>query len=122
VVCMFPTQTMLSTKIDHLVDLINASTGWDYSNEEAAAQSLRTVNLLRAFNVKHGINPEVERPSQRYGSVPVDGPSQGRDVMLVWDDTLDRYYNLMGWDRTTGKPHRDTLAELGLTDIIKDLY
>jgi len=122
VLCMFPTQTMLSTKIDHLVELMNAATGWDYSNEEATAQSLRAVNLLRAFNVRHGVTPEVERPSKRYGSVPVDGPTQGRDVMQIWDETLDRYYHLMGWDRTTGKPRPDTLLKLGLNDVIKDLY
>ena len=122
VVCMFPTQTMTSMKIDHLVELINAATGWDYSGDEAAAQSLRVVNLLRAFNVRHGITPEVERPSVRYGSVPADGPSKGRDVMQVWDETLDRYYNLMGWDRVTGRPRQETLQKLGLGDVVRDLY
>ncbi len=122
VMCMFPTQTMLSRNIEQLVELIRAATGWDYTDEEGYNQSLRTVNLLRAFNVRHGISTEIERPSSRYGSVPVDGPTQGKDVMLIWDETLDRYYNLMGWDRKTGKPYQDTLLKLGLNDVVGDLY
>jgi aldehyde:ferredoxin oxidoreductase len=122
VVCMFPTRTMVSTDIDHLVEMIKATTGWDYTNEEALNMSLRVVNILRAFNLRHGITPKVERPSTRYGSVPVDGPAIGRDVKQIWDETLNHYYKLMGWDRLTGKPWPETLRGLGLSDIIKDLY
>lgn len=122
VVCMFPTRTMSSTGIDHLVEVLNAVTGWNYTSKEAFTMSLRVVNLLRAFNLRHGITPEVERPSPKYGSIPVDGPAVGRDVMRVWDETLNNYYRLMGWDRLTGKPKQATLRKLGLDEIIKDLY
>ncbi|GAB6173972.1 aldehyde ferredoxin oxidoreductase family protein [Paradesulfitobacterium aromaticivorans] len=122
VVCMFPTRTMTSAGVDHLVEMLKATTGWDYTTEEAFTMSLRVVNLLRAFNIRHGITPDFEYPSPRYGSVPVDGPAIGKDVMKIWDETLDHYYKLMGWDRLTGRPRPDTLQELGLDDIIKDLY
>lgn len=122
VVCMFPTRTMSSAGVDHLVEVLNAATGWDYTSEEACIMSLRVVNLLRSFNLRHGITPEVERPSPKYCSIPVNGPAVGRDVMRVWDETLDNYYRLMGWERLTGKPEPVTLRKLGLDEIIYDLY
>ena len=60
VVCMFPTRTMTSAGVDHLVEMLNATTGWDYTSEEAFTMSLRVVNLLRAFNLRHGITSDVE--------------------------------------------------------------
>jgi len=64
---------------------------------------------------------EDETPSKRYGSVPVDGPAQGKDVMEQWAWMAHNYYKLMGWDANTGKPLPETLEKLGLEEIIKDL-
>ncbi len=122
VVCMFPTRTMISTNINHLTELISAATGWDYTVDEAFNQALRTVNTLRAFNIMHGIGPEQEYPSKRYASVPVDGPIAGKNIMDIWEETLDKYYELMGWNRKTGKPNINTLLQLGLDHIVADLY
>lgn len=121
VVCMFPTMTMLHDDVSHLVEILNAVTGWDYTSDEAFKMSLRVVNLLRAFNIRHGIGPELEKPSQRYGSTPMDGPMVGRSVLGIWDETLERYYQKMGWDRQTGKPMPETLRSLGLESVIRDL-
>jgi aldehyde:ferredoxin oxidoreductase len=121
VTCMFPTMTMTDTKVDHLVELLNAATGWDFSVEEARQVGLRIANLLRVFNLRHGIGPEVEEPSLRYGSAPVDGPIQGKSIMPAWQALLDEYYRLMGWDRSTGYPLPDTLKGLGLEGLLADL-
>jgi aldehyde:ferredoxin oxidoreductase len=32
---------------------------------------------------------------------------------------LNKYYQLMGWDRKTGKPLPETIKELGIEDIAK---
>ena len=121
VTCMFPTMTMTDTKVDHLVALLNAATGWDFSGEEAEQLGLRITNLLRVFNLKQGIGPDVEMPSLRYGSAPVDGPVQGKSIMPSWPALLNEYYKCMGWDMTTGHPHPDTLKSLGLGNCITDL-
>ena len=34
--------------------------------------------LLRTFNLRCGITPDLERPSKRYGSIPTDGPAKGQ--------------------------------------------
>jgi aldehyde:ferredoxin oxidoreductase len=64
---------------------------------------------------------EDERPSTRYGSIPVDGPAQGKNIMEKWAWMLENYYRLMGWHPATGKPLPQTLEKLDLGELIKDL-
>ena len=64
---------------------------------------------------------EDEKPSKRYGSIPVDGPAQGKNIMGKWPWMVENYYRLMGWDPKTGKPLQETLEKLGLKELIKDL-
>jgi len=120
VVCMFPTMMMTSNDASHLVDLLNAATGWDFTNEEAGAHGLRIANLLRVFNLRQGIGPEVEMPSARYGSAPVDGPVAGKSIMPVWNQLREHYYRQMGWDLQSGIPFIDTLRAVRLEDIVPD--
>lgn len=108
--CRFCTRT----EVSFLADLLSAATGWDFSKDEVIAVGRRTANLLRVFNVRHGITAEVDRPSARYGSIPVDGAAKGRDVGTVFDRMRARYYELLGWDPSTGKPLPETLRALGL--------
>lgn len=56
-----------------------------------------------------GIPAEMDAPSPRYGSTPVDGPAKGNSIMVYWNELRANYYELMGWDRETGKPLPDTL-------------
>ena len=71
--CMFTTRTLLET----MCRALNAATGWNFTKEEAKRMGRRTAALFRAFDLRCGLGPELERPSQRYGSTPVDGPAKG---------------------------------------------
>jgi aldehyde:ferredoxin oxidoreductase len=104
-----------------VLECLNAVTGWNWTLEDAFTVGRRIINLLRVFNFKHGLKAEDERPSKRYGSIPVDGPSQGRNIMEKWPWMVENYYKLMGWDPKTGKPLPETLEKLGLKELIKDL-
>ena len=99
----------------------NAVTGWNWTLDDAFTAGLRIVNLLRVFNFNHGMKAEDERPSTRYGSIPAGGPAQGKNIMEKWDMMVKNYYELMGWDSETGKPLPETLKNLGLENVIKDL-
>lgn len=122
VMCQAATMTYMASQIDHVVGMLNAVTGWDMTSEKAKQMGLRTVNLLRAFNIRHGITPDLEEPSVRWSSVPVDGPVKGKSIMPHWEKMLDEYYELMGWDRASGKPLPDTLRNLGLETVIADIW
>ena len=80
----------------------------------------KAVNLARVFNLRHGISAELDAPSKRYGSTPLDGVAAGRSIMPHWDKMLENYYSLMGWDEK-GKPLPHTLRRLGLESIIPHL-
>ncbi len=118
VTCRFQTATAL----DLLCHAINAATGWDIDFEEAMVVGRRAVNLARAYNLLSGIGAELDAPSMRYGSTPLDGVAAGRDIMPHWDKMLRNYYNLMGWDEATGKPLPQTLIGLDLDFVVPRLW
>jgi aldehyde:ferredoxin oxidoreductase len=105
-----------------LVEALNAMTGWDFTVKEAQDVGLRVANLMRAFNLQHGVGVDLEQPSPRWSSTPVDGPAKGISIASHWDGMLDNYYRLMGWDRQTGKPLPATLSALGLDSVVADLW
>lgn len=114
--CAFCTQG--GVKI--LSEMVSAATGWDFTMAEGLKVGFRVANLLRVFNLRHGIPAEMDAPSPRYGSVTTDGPHAGKDISPHWKEMLSNYYGLMGWD-TTGKPLPETLENLGLGHITKDI-
>jgi aldehyde:ferredoxin oxidoreductase len=115
-VCRFCTSDFNLT-----LECLNAITGWDFTISEAMDVGRRTINQLRVFNFRHGLKKEIEAPSVRYGSTPVDGPAKGIGVMSHWELIRTNYYQRMGWDPETGKPLPETLKKLGLADLVKDL-
>lgn len=115
-VCRFCAPNALLT-----VECLNAVTGWNLSIPEAMNIGRRIINQLRLFNFRHGLTADLETPSMRYGSTPVDGPCQGKAIRPNWELMKRNYYNLMGWDGKTGKPRPETLRTLGLEELIKDL-
>ncbi len=112
--------TLVETKV--LAEAVRAATGWDFDEDEAEAVGLRILNLTRVYNFKCGHRRELEAPSPRYGSEPVDGPAEGKSIIPVLDEMLDSYYEQMGWDKETGKPLPDTLRRLGLEHTIQDIW
>jgi aldehyde:ferredoxin oxidoreductase len=108
--------------MEYLAEIVKAVAGWDFTGEEASKLGYRVVNLLRTFNIRHGLTADLDMPSIRYGSAPIDGPFQGITIEPVWEKALKYYYESMGWDVETGKPLPQTLTNLGLPHLIKDIW
>jgi aldehyde:ferredoxin oxidoreductase len=104
-----------------MVDCVSAVTGWDFSVSEAMDVGRRTINQFRVFNFRHGLRKEMEAPSVRYGSAPVDGPVKGVAIMPHWETIRRNYYKHMGWDPESGRPLPETLERLGLGHLVQDL-
>ncbi|MDD5492695.1 MAG: aldehyde ferredoxin oxidoreductase C-terminal domain-containing protein [bacterium] len=117
VTCRFNT----NTNLELLSQAVNAATGWNINISDAMIIGKRAVNLARIFNLRHGIKAELDAPSIRYGSTPLDGLVAGRGILPHWDKMLRTYYRMMGWDENTGKPLPETLINLGLDDVIAKL-
>ena len=112
---------MCAQDLQLTVDTLNAATGWDFDIWEAIDVGFRIINQLRVFNFRHGLTKDIEAPSVRYGSSPVDGPAEGKFIMPYWESLRSNYYQNMGWDPDTGKPRLETLERLGLAHIFPDL-
>jgi len=117
-ICIFTTRT----RLENVCRALSAATGWFYTVDEAIRFGRRTAAINRAVSLRCGITPEVERPSKRYGSTPVDGPAKGQAIMDQWDKMVDIWYRDVGYDRKTGKPLPGTLKDLDLDWLSKELW
>jgi aldehyde:ferredoxin oxidoreductase len=116
VTCRFNTNTAL----DLMCKAVNAATGWNIDFNDAMQAGRRAVNLARLFNLRCGISPELDRPSERYGSTLPDGMAAGKGILPRWDFMLKNYYKNMGWDES-GKPTPEALKALGLEYAIPQI-
>ncbi len=111
-------------KAEEWVELVATSTGWDFDVKDFRKTGERVYNLVRAFNIREGITRADDNLPARFTEEPLpEGPAKG---MVISQDKLDlfldTYYDLRGWDKETGKPTREKLTELGLEDLIPDVW
>jgi len=115
-ICMFVSGVQLKT----VADAVSAVTGWDFTWREAVDVGDRVLNMMRAFNIRHGHTREHNSASPRLLEPPSEGPAKGVSVAPEWDKMVDIYYELMGWDKA-GRPLPETLKRLGLDSVARDL-
>ena len=105
-------------------ELISAAMGIDLNEEEFMLIGRRAYNLEKAFNTIHaGFDRQDDYPPSRYIEEPVkSGPYAGyRCDKVKWDEMLDRFYELHGWDKRTSWQTRRCLSELGMEDVAQKL-
>lgn len=100
-----------------LAKLYSTLTGINLTAEELMQVGERVWNLQKLFNIREGENKADSVYPKRFYQEPLpEGPSQGRvlDPAKV-QETLEDYYEARGWERETGIPTKEKLAELGIT-------
>lgn len=98
------------------VRLVNLVTGWDLSVAEYKKAGERVYNLARAFSNREGLTAEEDTLPKRLLEDPLpEGPAEGHVNELPV--LLEAYYRLRQWDRESGKPTPEKLAELGLDEV-----
>jgi len=107
---------------DEWVELVAHCLGRDFTYEDMAKIGERAYNLARVFNVREGVTREDDTLPPRLLEEPLtEGPAAGK-VNENLPAMLDKYYELRGWDKATGKPTAEKLRELGLEDYIPDIW
>jgi aldehyde:ferredoxin oxidoreductase len=134
---------------DHVGDpslesrIFSAATGIDTDEEELNRTGERIFNLYRAILLREGrkgrqddylpesqfmereeklydafgmFNPDLFLPGAGDEIVSRKGKALDRDK---FKQMLDEYYEIRGWDKSTGLIKKETLQKLGLPDIIK---
>lgn len=100
--------------VDSFVDMFNAATGFDLSEEEYLRSGERIWNLARMYAVREGFDRKDDSIPERLKEPLPDGPTAGNAFTdEMFDEMLDQYYELRGWDEN-GVPKESKLKELGL--------
>ena len=95
-----------------LTELMNLTTGADYTPAEIMQAAERIYNLERLFLIGAGSGKEDDTLPYRMLHEPLpDGPGKGKVVEL--DKMLPEFYAARGWDED-GVPTKEKLTELGL--------
>lgn len=97
-------------------EILAAGTGWDVTVEEILEVGERRLNMMRAFNARHGFTRKDDTlPKKFFKPLQGTGPTAG----VAWkEEELERvkdvYYRLAGWDAATGNPSPKKLEALKL--------
>ncbi|HUV53110.1 MAG TPA: aldehyde ferredoxin oxidoreductase family protein [Dehalococcoidia bacterium] len=104
------------------VKLVEHCLGREFTYEDMFKLGERAYNLARVFNVREGLTRADDTLPSRLLEEPLpEGPAAGK-VNENLPAMLDKYYELRGWDKATGKPTPEKLKELGLEECIKDIW
>jgi len=92
-----------------LLELIKAVVGWDLDIAEAIKTGQRIQTLRQAFTLREGIDIIKNKIPER--TVTVD-----------YLEDYKGYCEKMGWNPETGYPLKETLTDLNLDFVVKDLF
>jgi aldehyde:ferredoxin oxidoreductase len=105
-----------------LVEMVNASTDWNMSLWSLMKASERALNVARAFNVREGFTASDDSIPERFFEEIQFGHSKGAKLdKQEFENALRLYYEMMGWDRSTGLPTAAKLHELGLGWVTQEI-
>lgn len=123
VTCFFVYRSKaLTTKL--MTDVLNAVTGWGFETYDTLVLGERIFNLEACYNIREaGISrKEVKLPDREFEEPLKLGPNEGfvfdRNQYEAW---LDEYFEYRGWDKQTGRPTKQKLDDLGLSDVAQQL-
>ena len=84
-----------------LAELLTLTTGRDWTPDEMGDVGRRVLNIARAFNQREGFNRKDDTiPKKLVKQALKKGPGAGQMIpQEAFDDMLDQYYEVMGWDK-----------------------
>lgn len=103
--------------MEHLVEIVNAVTGWDTSLYELMKAGERTVTLARLFNCREGFGREDDSLPGIFFTPLESGVLTGKALKREdFERAVGLYYGMMGWDEK-GVPTESRLWELNIADL-----
>jgi aldehyde:ferredoxin oxidoreductase len=101
------------------VEVFTAVTGMPVTLQDALHIGERIFNLRKAFNMRHGCTRAEDTLPERLLKEP---NPRAQNAVVKLDEMLPEYYRERGWDPKTSKPTPEKLKELGLEELIPDLW
>jgi len=94
--------------IDYAImsELLTKVTGVEWTEEDMATVGRRVINMGRAFNQREGFNRAHDTvPKKIVRDALQSGPAAGQVIPPeAFEDMLDQYYEVMGWDKNGMMP------------------
>ncbi len=105
---------------DELLELLKICIGYETTIEELMLVGERRINMMKYFNEKNGFNKKDDKLPKRIFEVLTSGESKGVSLNEAeFENAVDHYYEVAGWDTQTGNPKLDTYKKLSLEWILK---
>jgi aldehyde:ferredoxin oxidoreductase len=95
-------------------DWLNAVTGWNKTPNEYMEIGERIQTIKQAFNIKQGIDPWKNKLSGRGLGAPPQAQGANKNRSVPIDKMMADYWEMFGWDPTTGKPTEKAMSKLGI--------
>ena len=112
------------TDLPQMAALYSAATGWQTSVEDLKHIAMKQLNLEKALNLRFtDFDRKDDMPTPRdLNELIQSGNLAGWKIDEVkYNQMLDEYYELHGWNKKTSFPYRKTLEAYGLDYVADDL-
>lgn len=104
---------------DTLADFLNNITGKDFDADAILEMGERSFNLKSVINNNLGMT-KADNKLPKIVTTPLsEGTSHGKEPDM--EILMKGYYRERGWDAETGKPTKETLERLGLSEVVKEI-
>lgn len=105
--------------LSEIIEILNASTGWNWTVHDLEKAGERGFVLERLINVRDGISRKDDILPKKMTIPARTGPREGR-VPVPHDKALDEYYKLRNWTND-GIPTEHALSEASLEEYSRFL-
>ncbi len=118
-VCKWLYGLFIYNDVNMICKVFNTATGKDWGIEEILKVSERVRNLERMFDVRQGLRRKDDSLPKKFFEQPLEkGPYTGEVLdREKFEQMKDEYYEIRGWDKSSGIPTPEKLAELDLADV-----
>jgi aldehyde:ferredoxin oxidoreductase len=121
--CFFHTLSSHRVTPEIMASLFESACGLPMSVNQLERAGERILTLERIFNIREGMVREDDTlPHRMLREAIPNGPSKGLTITSEeLESMLREYYDLHGWDPSTGVPRQKTLQELSIDGFSKYL-
>ena len=103
--------------------LLSAGSGVETSVDTLFEFAKRIRTLERTYDVGEGLTRDADSLPKQFMDKPIEQGKFKGEVLESdkFEEMKSQYYARRGWDADTGIPTKETLKELGLGDVARDL-
>jgi len=106
-----------------MLPMYEAILGREFDDETYETIGKRIFLLRHSFNIREGITRDKVQMSPRLEGNPPQTQGPLKDATLDTEKFADMFFESLGCDVKTGKPHKETLEKIGgLDEVIRQLY